>query len=366
MTEQMINLTRGVPPMDVLPVEEMIIASEAAFNEDGPKLLQYIPSPGYLPLVNLLAERYHTTSDHVFTGNSSLEVMNFIISILLKPGERAFVESPSYDRTIKLLKRSGANIVGIPMEADGVDLSAFEAQLKKGAPKLVYIIADFQNPMGTTTSVVKRQQLAKWAEEYDFYIAEDAPYRMLRYVGEDLPTIASFAPERVFHICSLSKLLAPGLRLGYTIAPTQMVKKLTEYASDTYIGPVGPSQGMVYQYFKMGLFDKNVQKLKAIYAPRLEALKNAAEKYIPEAVFPKPEGGFFISLTLPKGINMECLMKRAEEVNLKITDGRGFFLDPDDGERFLRVPFCTVSPQEIDEAMRRISGILEKPYLKTF
>jgi 2-aminoadipate transaminase len=361
MTEQMINLTRGVPPLDVLPVEEMIMASEAAFNEDGLKLLQYIPSPGYLPLIDLLAERYQVSPDHVFTGNSSLEVMNFIISILLKPGERAFVESPSYDRSIKLMKRSGADVVGIPMESDGVDLSAFEAELKKGAPKLVYIIADFQNPMGTTTSTAKRKQLAEWAEEYDFYIAEDAPYRMLRYIGDDLPTIASFAPERVFHICSLSKLLAPGLRLGYTIAPTPMVKKLIEYASDTYIGPVGPSQGMVYQYFKMGLFERNVQKLKVIYAPRLEALKNAAEAYIPEAVFPKPEGGFFISLTLPEGNTMDRLMKRAGEVNLKITDGRGFFLNPADGERFLRVPFCTLSPQEIDEAMRRVSGILEKP-----
>jgi 2-aminoadipate transaminase len=360
MTEQLINLTRGVPPMDVLPVEEISIASEAAFNEDGPTLLQYIPSPGYRPLIDLLAERYQVSVDRVFTGNSSLEVMNDIINILVKPGDRVFVESPSYDRTIKLLKRSGAELVGIPMESDGMDMDCFEAELKRGVPKLLYIIADFQNPMGITTSTAKRQQIAKWAQEYDFYIAEDAPYRMLRYVGDDLPTILSFAPEKVFHICSLSKLLAPGLRLGFTIAPVDKVKELTTWAGDTYIGPVGPSQGMVYQYFKMGLFDRNVEKLRNIYAPKLEALEKAVHKYIPQVVFPTPEGGFFISLTLPEVIAMDDLMKRAREADLKITDGRGFFLNPDDGEHFLRIPFCTLSPQEIDEAMRRIADILER------
>jgi 2-aminoadipate transaminase len=360
MTEQLINLTRGVPPMDVLPVEEITMASEAAFNEDGPTLLQYIPSPGYRPLIDLLASRYQVSADRVFTGNSSLEVMNYIISILVKPGDRVFIESPSYDRTIKLIKRSGAEIVGIPMESDGMDMNKFEAALKEGVPKLLYIIADFQNPMGTTTSTAKRQQIAKWAQEYNFYIAEDAPYRMLRYFGDDLPTILSFAPEKVFHICSLSKLLAPGLRLGYTIAPVDKVKELTTWAGDSYIGPVGPSQGMVYQYFKMGLFDRNVEKLKTIYTPRLKALEMAVHKYIPEAIFPTPEGGFFISLNLPEVIAMDDLMKRAADANLKITDGRAFFLNPDDGEHFLRIPFCTLSPQEIDEAIRRIADILEK------
>lgn len=360
MTEQLINLTRGVPPMDVLPVEEISMASEAAFTEDGPTLLQYVPSPGYRPLIDLLAKRYQVSTDRVFTGNSSLEVMNFIISILIRPGDRVFVESPSYDRTLKLLKRSGAELVGIPMESDGMNMDRFEDELKHGIPKLLYVIADFQNPMGTTTSSAKRQQIAKWAEEYGFYVAEDAPYRMLRYAGQDLPTILSFAPEQVFHICSLSKLLAPGLRLGYTIAPVEKMKELTTWATDSYIGPVGPSQGMVYQYFKMGLFDRNVEKLKTIYAPRLNALEKAVHRYIPDAVFPTPEGGFFISLLLPEKISMDGLMKRAAEANLKITDGRGFFLNPDDGEHFLRIPFCTLSPQEIDEAIRRIAGILEK------
>jgi 2-aminoadipate transaminase len=358
MTDALINLTRGVPPMEVLPVEDMIKASEAAFNNDGPNLLQYTHAPGYPPLVKLLAERYEVAPERIFTGNSSLEVMDFITRITLKPGLRAFAESPSYDRANTLLLRSGAEVVGIPMEADGVNLAAFEAELKKGAPKLVYIIADFQNPMGTTTSEAKRRQIAKWAKEYDFYIAEDAPYRLLRYKGKDVPTFLSMAPERVFHMGSLSKLLAPGLRMGFVIAPEDQVKKLITWATDTYIGPVGPSQGMVYEYFRMGLFDANVEKLKKLYAPRLEALEKAVKKYIPGATFPTPEGGFFISLILPEGNTMDNLLKRAPEVNLKITDGRGFYLNPSDGDRFLRIPFCTLSPEQIDEAMKRLSTIL--------
>jgi 2-aminoadipate transaminase len=358
MTDDLINLTRGVPPMEVLPVDDMIKASEAAFRNDGKTLLQYTHAPGYPPLLDLLAERHHVKRERIFTGNSSLEVMDFITHITLKPGLRAFTESPSYDRANTLLLRSGAEVVGIPLEVDGMNLDVFEAELKKGAPSLLYVIADFQNPMGTTTSEAKRRQISKWAQEYDFYIMEDAPYRTLRYKGEDVPSFLSLAPERVFHMCSFSKLLAPGLRLGYVIAPEEQVRKLTTWATDTYIGPVGPSQGMVYEYVRSGKFDENVKKLKSIYAPRLEALEKFAGKYIPGAVFPKPEGGFFIGLQLPQGNKMEPLLKQAAEINLKISDGRGFFLNPSDGECFLRVPFCTLSPEQIDEALKRLSTIV--------
>jgi len=358
MVDTIINLTRGVPPPEVLPVEDMIRCSEAAMKRDGEKLLQYIPSPGYMPLVETFALRYNVKPSQVIIGNSSLEIFAFFTQLLLKPGVRAFVESPSYDRANTLLKRSGGEVVGIPMEEDGMDLSVFEAELKRGSPSLLYIISDFQNPMGVTTSEAKRRQIADWARKWNFWIVEDAPYRMLRYKGQEVPSLWSMAPERVVHIGSLSKLVAPGLRLGYAVGSEEMIGRMVRWAVDTYIGPVAPTHGMVYEYFHQELFEANVEKLKKIYAPRLEALAAAANRFIPKATYPKPEGGFFISLTLPEGNKMDNLLGRAPEIGLKLTDGRGFFLNPADGERFLRIPFCTVTPEEIEEAMRRLSSIM--------
>lgn len=358
MTNEIINLTRGVPPVDVLPVVDMVSCFKSAMEADGKKLLQYIRSPGYVPLLETFAKRYDVGQEQVFIGNSSLEVFCFVTQILLGPGQRAFVESPSYDRANTLLKRSGAEVIGIPMDGDGVNLDVFETELKRGTPDLVYTISDFQNPMGVTTSEAKRRQIAAWAEQYGFWIAEDAPYRMLRYKGAEVPSLWSMAPQRVIHLGSLSKLVSPGIRLGYAIGPQELISRITEWAVDTYIGPVTPTHGMVNEYFRRGLFDENVEKLKKIYEPRLEALAAAAKRYIPAATYPRPEGGFFISLTLPEGNTMDNLLGRAPEVGLQLTDGRGFYLNPADGERFLRIPFCTVTADEIEAAMKRLSEIV--------
>ncbi len=356
----MINLTRGVPPVEVFPTEDLIRAGEKSLREDGKTTLQYVHAPGYLPLRNWLAEQHAVEPEQVFMGNSSLELFNFLTMVLLKPGQRAFAESPSYDRTNTLLKRCGAEVVGIPLELDGVDLNRFEAELKRGVPGLFYIIPDFQNPMGTTTSLAKRQQIAAWAREYHFWIVEDVPYRALRYRGEAVPTFRSLVPEQVIQLSSFSKILAPGLRMAYVIGSAELSNKLHEWAVDTYIGPVTPTQGMVYEYLKAGLLPANIQKLCDLYQPRLDAMLAAIDRTLPGAVFPRPDGGFFIGVTLPEGNHMETLLPRAFEAGLKLTDGRGFFLNPAEGDRFLRLPFCSLTPTEINTAMDQLAPMIKK------
>jgi DNA-binding transcriptional MocR family regulator len=292
-------------------------------------------------------------------GNSSLEIMNFLCQLELKPGVRVFVESPTYDRANTLMRRYGANVVGVPIEPDGMNLEVFEKELKKGTPAFVYIIADFQNPMGVTTSEAKRKQIAVWAQQYNFWVVEDAPYRHLRYHGKDVPTILSFANDRVLHMASYSKLLAPGLRLGYMVGPEVMITKIVKFAQDTYIGPVLPTQGMVFEYLNKGLLPPNIEKLKKLYGPRLDATLAALDKHIPGTIIARPEGGYYVSLNLPKGNTMDKLLSRAEGVGLKLTDGRGFFLNPTDGDRFLRIPYCLISPAEMEEAIKRVASILD-------
>jgi 2-aminoadipate transaminase len=353
----MINLTRGVPPTDVFPLEDLIACGEAALRRHGSVLLQYSHG-GYPPLVGWLAEQNGVGPERVLTGNSSLDVFSMITEVLAPRGERAFVESPSYDRAITLLRRRDAELVGISLERDGVDLEAFEAALADGVPMLVYVITDFQNPMGVTTSLAKRERLGALAREHDFWIVEDAPYRRLRYRGEDVPSLWSLAPERVLHMSSFSKILAPGLRLGYVIGPEDVIAELSEWAVDSHIGPVLPTQGMVYEYCRRGLLDGNIEGLKKVYRPRLDAILSALDEEIPQVEWTEPEGGFFVSGFLPEGMDILELRERAEDEGLKLSDGRGFFPNPADGNRFLRIPFCSLTEEQIEEAVSRLAGLV--------
>lgn len=358
MAQKIVSLTRGVPPPDVFPTEDLILCAEASMRRDPSVLLQYGRSPGYLPLREWLGEQYGVGPEQILVGNGSLEIFSFVTRVLLEPGERAFVESPSYDRTIALLQRSGAQVAGIPLQADGLDLAALEDALKQGAPGLIYVVADFQNPLGVTTSLEKRERLVTLAEEHDFWIVEDAPYRALRYWGEDVPTMRSLAPDRVLHMSSFSKLLAPGLRQGYLVGPTDVIAALAKWAINTYIGPVFPTQGMVYEYCRRGLLAPNIERLRGVYRPRLQATLAALDEHMPQATWSRPEGGFFVGGMLPEGSDIVSLRAQAEEAGLKLTDGRGFFANPADGTRFLRIPFCSLTPEEIEDAVLRLSHLL--------
>jgi 2-aminoadipate transaminase len=354
-----INLTRGNPDPAAFPIDELIRCGEENLKRAGKTVLQYGHAPGFAPLREWFAQRYAVKPANIFMGNSSLEIFHFLTQIVLKPGVRAFAESPSYDRANTLLRRSGAEVVGIPMQADGMNLAIFEEELKKGPPALVYVVADFQNPMGTTTSEAKRRQMAVWAQQYGFWIAEDAPYRELRYHGQAVPTLLSLAPDRVLHMSSLSKVLAPGIRVGYLVAPEPIVEKLVRYALDTYIGPVLTAQGMAYEYLRTGALDPNIEKLKKLYGPRLDGALASLDKHLPGTIIARPEGGYFVSITLPAGNTMDNLLARAEGAGLKLSDGRGFYLNPSDGDRYLRIPFCQIAPDEMEEAIRRLANILD-------
>ena len=356
----MIAMTRGVPAPESFPIDEIIPAFEKAMREDGRKALGYVASPGYMPLIELIAKREGVTPEHILIGNSSLEFIQFITMTEAEPGDRVFAESPSYDRVNLLFKRRGLNAVGIPLEIDGVDMNVFEDELKKGAPKFFYTVDDFQNPMGVTVSVEKRKKIVELAQKYNFMILEDVPYRELRYSGEDLPTMYSMDPEHVVKMSSFSKTLAPGMRLGYLNGPADFIARVKTWAGNTYIGPVSPTQALLYEFIRMGFYEPNLVKLKDLYRPRLEKALSILESELPTAVFPRPEGGYFIGVTLPEGNSMEELLPKATAAGYKLTDGRGYYLNPADGERFLRLPFPAMTPEEIRRDVPGLFDLIKK------
>ena len=178
-----INFTRGVPANESFPIDEVIEAADAVLKVHGAAMLQYGPSLGFRPLREWLAEWQGVAVDRVLTSNGSLQLIEFLCLRVLRPGDVVFTETPTYDRTLTLLRRHGATVVGIPLEADGPDVAALEEALKTHTPKFFYMIPDFQNPAGATCSGTKRRQIVSLADRYGFLILEDAPYRQLRYRG---------------------------------------------------------------------------------------------------------------------------------------------------------------------------------------
>jgi len=349
-----INFTRGVPANESFPIDEVIDSAVSAMKANGTAMLQYGPSLGFQPLREWLAGWQKVTVDRVLTGNGSLQIIEFLCLHALKPGDVVFTEVPTYDRTITLLRRHGATIVGIPLDADGPNIEALEQALQKQVPKFFYLIPDFQNPAGATCSGAKRRQIVKLAAQYGFLIVEDAPYRMLRYRGTEEPTLYELAPEGTLHMSSFTKLIAPGVRVGFMIGEPSMIAKLAKKAEDTYISPGYVAQGITYEWCRRGLLTPQIERLKALYAPRLDACLAGLDKYMPDAVATRPDGGFFISLTLPEGVLTSAVKAEAAKHGLNLTDGQAFF-PTGGGERFLRLPFCALSPAEIDDGVRRLA-----------
>ncbi len=362
-----ILFTRGVPAVEALPNMLLAECMQAVLGgPDGRNILQYGHNGGYLPLRRVLAEQYAVSEEQVLVGNGSLHLQDMLTALLAKPGDVVLVEQPSYDRAIKTFRRRGAKVIGIPLEADGINLAALEKAVQQRTPAFLYIIPDFQNPAGITMSYEKRQAVVDIAERYGFWLVEDVPYRSLRYSGTSIPLLRSFSPRHVCTISSFSKLISPALRVGYLIGPTSFVEKLQVLAEDTILAPVLPSQAAVLEFYKRGYYTSNLQHLKQLYAPRLQAIIAALKHYLPNIPFAEPEGGFFVSITLPEQVNCSNLLQRAKQHGLVLTDGRGFFADPLNeqqarkrlGERFVRLPFCALEPAQIDMGIQRLAEVI--------
>jgi DNA-binding transcriptional MocR family regulator len=349
-----INFTRGVPATESFPIDELVEAASAALQSHGKVMLQYGPALGFLPLREWIAEWKGVKVDQVLTGNGSLQIVDFLCHHLVQPGDVVYTEAPSYDRAITLFRRHKAQVVGIPLEADGPDIAALEAQLAKKPPVLFYLIPDFQNPAGATCSGDKRRRLVALAEKHGFLLLEDAPYRPLRYRGKEEPTLFDLAPSRTLHMSSFSKLIGPGPRLGFMMGDAALLAKVAKVAEDTYISPNYLAHGIAYEWCRRGRLAPQIEKLKKLYAPRLDACLAALAKYMPDAVATKPDGGFFLSVTLPAGVSTAAVRAVAGKRSLNLADGMAFFPEGG-GERFLRLPYCALSSQEIDDGIQRLA-----------
>ena len=357
--QSVINFTRGVPATESFPVDDMITASEAALRNHGSVILQYGKAYGFMPLREWLAEWRGVSVDQVLTSNGSLQIVEFLCTQFLEPGDVVFTESPTYDRTITTLRKHGAKIVGITLEPDGPNIEALEAALTQHTPKFFYLIPDFQNPSGATCSLEKRQKLIELAEKHNFLLLEDAPYRPLRFKGTEQPSLFEMNPERTLHMLSFSKLIGPGPRVGILYGNAKMLQDTAKIAENTYIAPSLLSQGIVYEYLNAGNLPGQIASLKTLYAPRLQACLDELDKQLPTAQATRPEGGFFLSVTMPEGVDTAQVQAKAKSRNLNLASGTAFFPDRG-GNRFLRLPYCALGPAEIADGIKRLADTVQE------
>jgi DNA-binding transcriptional MocR family regulator len=360
MAADTISFARGAPSADILPRDAVADAAGRALAEDWEKALSYGTGIGHPGLCQWVAERHgDLDAGQVMIANGSLEAGWMLFEHLLEPGDRVVVEQPTYDRTLLMLQRLGVELVPVALQADGLDIDAFEAALAEGPIKLAHVIPNFHNPAGCTLSAAKRARLVELAAEHGFWIFEDDPYRELPFEGEPLETMLALDPgERVFHASSFSKTVSPGVRVGYLIGPPGEIGALAKRANETYISPNMLAESIVLELCRSGALDSNIDFVKVALKERCEALIEALGAQLPEAEFVVPEGGYFLWVDLAAGTDCTALLAEAKGNGVSFVAGRDFMIEG--GENSLRLAFAPVPADRAAEGVGRIAAALER------
>jgi 2-aminoadipate transaminase len=361
MPSELISFARGAPSADILPVDAVREAAQRALTDDWKRALSYGTGIGHPGLCEWIAER-HGLADpaQVMVTNGSLEAGAMLFQHLVAPSDRVVVEQPSYDRTLLLLERLGAERIGVPLEADGIDVEELERVVAEGPPvKLVHVIPNFHNPAGCTLSAAKRERLVELAAEHDFWILEDDPYRELPFDSDPPPTMLTPEPGgRVIHASSFSKTVSPGVRVGYLAGPEDEIAKLAKRANEIYISPNMLAESVVFELCRSGGLDENIVFVKGALRERRDTLVNALGEHLPEAEFVIPGGGYFLWLTLDGDVDTTELLAAALEEKVAFIAGPDFMLEG--GGSSLRLSFASVPPDQIDEGVARVARSLER------
>src|SRR5215207_4917321 len=268
-----ISFARGIPAPECLPVAELADCARAAIERDGETILSYGSSAGYAPLREWIAERHGTEPGRVLLSNGSLQGFVFLAQ-RLAPGRRVLVERPTYDRPLKILREVGAEVVPVAMDDEGLDPDALESALRDGEPPaFLYTIPTFQNPSGRTLSTERRRRVVELASARGVPVLEDDPYGLVRYEGEAPPSLHELeGGELVTYASSFSKTVAPGVRVGWFVAPAGLAARLEARAVSNYISPPFLTQATVHELIDRGAFEPNLERIKGLLRSRRDAM----------------------------------------------------------------------------------------------
>jgi 2-aminoadipate transaminase len=356
-----ISFARGAPAPSCLDPSLISDCASAALERDGTTILSYGTGGGYGPLRELLAERHGVEPGRVFVTTGGLQGFAFYAAAQLarRPG-RVLVEAPTYDRPLKLLRWQGIEAVAIPMDDEGLEPDALEAELRRGGDvSFLYTIPTFQNPSGRTLGEGRRRRIAELAAEYDLDVLEDDPYGLVRYEGTAPPSLHALeGGGHVAFTSSFSKTVAPGLRVGWFVVPEPLRASFDDRAVSTYISPPLLPEAIVHELHLRRAFEPNLERVRGILRAQRDAMLQALDAELAgRATWSRPEGGYFLWVDFEGGVDASQLLGRATEAGVTFVRGTDFFADGG-GSSSARLAFSYESPERIAEGVRILAGVL--------
>jgi 2-aminoadipate transaminase len=375
----MISFAGGLPDPDTFPVEGFASCADV-LERDGRTVLQYGASEGYPPLreaiTDMMVRRigHRPLAEELLVTSGSQQAVDLIARALLDTGDVVVVEAPTYPGTLHCLRNAGARFATVPADGDGMIVEALPEVIDAveattgSRPKLIYTVPDFSNPSGACMSLDRRRQVVELAAERGIPIFEDDPYGRLRFAGEGLPTLKSLVGREphVIYASSFSKVLAPGVRVAWTIAAPELIRAMVLMRQGEDLCTSTVTQALVAEYCTRGLLEEHLHHIISTYARKSRVMQSALEKHLPTgtASWQEPQGGFFFWLELVHVSSRE-LFDRAVEKRVAFVPGGAFYPDDDEqigavltGDRFARLCFTFADDESIDEGSRRLGAAL--------
>ncbi|MFO7697802.1 MAG: PLP-dependent aminotransferase family protein [Anaerolineae bacterium] len=364
----------GWPEAELFPIEQINLICEAVLNEHPRESLQYGMTDGEPLLRGALAAEMRSRGipaamENIVIVSGSQQALDLLPRILIDPGDTILVENPTFLGAIQSFSAYGPHYVSVPLDEEGACAEAMERVLADYKVKFMYLIPTFHNPTGITMSLRRRERIVALATEAGVPIIEDDPYGRLRYRGEALPTLAAIDaarngndPERatVIYSSTFSKTLAPGLRLAWVVCPTEIAHHLVMAKQGVDLHTSGLSQMIAYEFMDRGWLDPQVERIRETYRVRCDAMCQAIDEFFPpQAHYVRPDGGLFLWVTLPRGIDTAEMLKDAAARKVAFVPGAPFFVDGDGANTF-RMTFASVPAPVIREGIRILGDVIRE------
>ena len=378
---QIISFGGGMPAPEVFPTEKIAEACDIVLKNYSAFALQYGSTEGYTPLREMIVQRsermgINVTTSHVMVTSGSQQALDLLGKIFINHGDKILVESPTYLGALQAWNAYGAEYVVVPSDEHGMVTEALEEKLRT-QPKFMYVLPNFQNPTGTTISLERRMKIIEMADRYGVPIIEDDPYGQLRFEGEHLPAVTVLDNEyrsngssgsaafsgNVIYLSTFSKILAPGLRLAWIIAPPEVISKLIMAKQGTDLHTATFNQFVAYEVGKDGFIDQHVKLIREVYTERRNVMLDSLEEFMPKGVtWTHPEGGLFLWATLPEGLDTTEILAAAIKEKVAYVPGESFHPNGG-GQNTLRLNFSMAKPERIATGIERLARVFAN-YIK--
>lgn len=366
---EVISLSAGNPAPNAFPHKEIAEISARILSKNPIDALQYSVTEGYLPLRNYLKQYMKekhsvgTENDELIITSGAQQIMDLATKSLCNEGDVIICEAPSFIGSLNSFRSYNAKLVGVPVESDGISINILEEKLKaEKNVKFIYVIPNFQNPSGVTMSLEKRKAVYDLAKKYGVLILEDNPYGDLRYSGENVPTIKSLDTDGiVIYAGSFSKVISPGMRVGWCVAPAPIVQKMVVCKQGQDVHTNIWSQMVAYEYITKYDFDAHLERLRELYREKAQLMMNLLDEHLaPYVTYDKIDGGLFIMCKLPDYINMIDFCKEAVKRKVCVVPGNAFLTDENEECHTFRVNFSTPTDQQLEKGVKILGELVKE------